>query len=81
MRNIKLLEPWGQYAKGDWAGVSDKIAENLIDKGIAMDPSKPKPEPVAKPAAKPIATKPKTTKKKVAKKKASRKHPVRRAAL
>ncbi|HDZ38340.1 MAG TPA: hypothetical protein ENH62_08660 [Marinobacter sp.] len=47
MRNIKLLEAWGRYVKGDWAAVTDKIAENLIAQGIAIDPARPKPEPVA----------------------------------
>ena len=60
MRNVKLLEPWGMYVKGQWAAVTDTIAENLIEKGIAIDPTRPKPEPVSlapAPVAKPKAAK------------------------
>ena len=58
MRNVKLLEPWGMYAKGYWAAVSDTIAENLIRQGIAIDPTRPKPEPApAPPKATPKAAK------------------------
>lgn len=64
MRNVKLLEAWGLYVKGNWAAVSDKVAENLIGKCIAIDPTRPKPEPAPVPEA--------TPKKKAAKKKAKR---------
>ncbi len=49
MRNIKLLQAWGPYVKGNWAAVSDKVAENLIGQGIAIDPTRPAPEPKAPP--------------------------------
>lgn len=67
MRNVKLLQTWGMYTKGQWVGVADNIAENLIDKGLACDPTRPKPEPQAPPPVKPKAVK------KVAKKKAAKK--------
>ena len=75
MRNIKLLEAWGMYVKGNWAAVSDTIAENLIAKGIAIDPTVPRPEPKAAPDPfdRPSPTeKKKATRKKAAKKKAKR---------
>ena len=67
MRNVKLLKAWSMHVKGDWVAVMDNIAENLIAKGIAIDPTRPKPEPVK---AKPKAAKPKAAKK--AKKKVKR---------
>ena len=68
MRNVKLIATWANYVKGQWAAVTDRIAENLIAKGIAIDPTRPKPEPEVAPAK----SKPKAAKKKVAKVK---KHP------
>ncbi len=76
MRNIKLLEPWGPYVKGNWAAVEDKVAENLIAKGIAIDPTRPKPEPVVT-LPSPMTAKAKAVPKKAAKKKKAN-HPVRR---
>ena len=68
MRNVKLTADWAAYIKGQWVAVSDKIAENLIGQGIAIDPTRPKPEPIVEPA-KPKAAKPKTkTKAKVRRK-------------
>ncbi len=63
MRNLKFLHSWATCVKGKWAAVPDNIAENLIAKGIAIDPTRPKPEPAK--------AKPKTAKPKVAKKKAA----------
>ncbi len=65
MRNVKLTQAWSGYVKGDWAAVMDNVAENLIRQGIAIDPTRPKPEPVPE-------VMPKATKKKAAKKKAKR---------
>ena len=62
MRNVKLLKAWGIYVKGNWAAVSDAVAENLIAQGIAIDPSRPKPEPVLQ--RPPTVAKPKAAKKK-----------------
>lgn len=64
MRNLKFLHSWATCVKGKWAAVPDNIAENLIAKGIAIDPTRPKPEPVvAKPKAKPKAAKKKAKRK------------------
>ncbi len=63
MRNIKLLKAWGPHVKGAWAAVEDNVAENLIAQGIAIDPTRPAPEPVAAPKV----AKPKAAKKKVKK--------------
>ncbi len=49
MRNVKLIATWANYVKGSWAAIEDKVAENLITKGIAIDPTRPKPEPVVSP--------------------------------
>ena len=65
MRNVKILQAWSVYRAGDWAAVDDRIAENLIAKGIAQDPRVPAPEPdpiVGKPKAR--VAKPKAAKKK-----------------
>ncbi len=57
MLNIKLVKAWAVYKPGEWASVSDEVAKNLIAKGIAIDPSRPKPEPVAPLEAEPEAAK------------------------
>ncbi len=45
MRNVKMVKAWANYGPGGWAAVEDKVAENLINQGIAIDPTRPKPEP------------------------------------
>ncbi len=47
MRRVKLLEAWGMHVKGDWVAVMDHVAENLIKKGVARDPTVPAAEPEA----------------------------------